>query len=244
MVPSFLSLHSHSNPSFASQALRGLRTSFNMSCSGMVSRTSDGTCKGTARDLNVFADNFDPSSCLSCISSLNSCPVSDESISSHNSKKCTSIRSSNANTPQAPLQATGTNGLASPAAFDPFVTAPTPLSAAGVGTVPANPYSPDSAAVAATAAALNSAAFFANQSGFQQPVSPYFTPFYLKVPNALQVQYHLYAPIGPHSQNTLGYQRNVHDFFLPNDFREELQKKAAATLQMLPSTFDSADRVM
>lgn len=51
----------------------------------------------------------------------------------------------------------------------------------------------------------------------------------------MQVQYHLYAPIGPHNQNTLGYQRNVHDLFLPNDFREELQKKAAATLQMLPS---------
>lgn len=51
------------------------------------------------------------------------------------------------------------------------------------------------------------------------------------------MQYHLYAPIGPHNQNTLGYQRNVHDLFLPNDFREELQKKAAATLQMLPSMF-------
>jgi PAB-dependent poly(A)-specific ribonuclease subunit 3 len=34
----------------------------------------------------------------------------------------------------------------------------------------------------------------------------------------------------------MGYQRNVHDLFLPNDFREELQKKAAATLQTLPST--------
>lgn len=142
----------------------------------MVSKMSDGTCRGTARDLNVFADNFDPSSCLS---RTVPCPVSDESMSSHKSRKCTSIHSSNANTPQAPLQATGTNGLASPATFDPFVTAPTPLSAAGVGTVPANPYSPDSAAVAATAAALNGAAFFANQSGFQQPVSPYFTPFYL-----------------------------------------------------------------
>lgn len=46
----------------------------------------------------------------------------------------------------------------------------------------------------------------------------------------------MYAPIGPHSQNTLGYQRNVHDLFLPNDLREEMQKKAAATLQTLPST--------
>lgn len=27
----------------------------------------------------------------------------------------------------------------------------------------------------------------------------------------------------------------MHDLFLPNDFREELQKKAAATLQTLPS---------
>lgn len=50
-----------------------------------------------------------------------------------------------------------------------------------------------------------------------------------------QVQYHLYAPIGPHSQSTLGYQRNVHDLFLPNEIREELQKKSAATLQTLPS---------
>jgi PAB-dependent poly(A)-specific ribonuclease subunit 3 len=33
----------------------------------------------------------------------------------------------------------------------------------------------------------------------------------------------------------LGYQRNVHDLFIPNDLREELQKKSAATLQTLPS---------
>ncbi|ODM18700.1 PAB-dependent poly(A)-specific ribonuclease subunit pan3 [Aspergillus cristatus] len=121
--------------------------------------------------------------------------------------------------PMTPLQGTGSNGLATTAAFDPFVTAPAPLPGAGVSTVSGNPYSPDTAAVAATAAALNGAAFFANQSGFQQPV-----------------QYHLYAPIGPHNQNTLGYQRNIHDLFLPNNFREELQKKAAATLQMLPNT--------
>jgi len=135
---------------------------------------------------------------------------------------------------QTPLQGTGANGLATTAAFDPFVTAPTPLPGSGVGTVSGNPYSPDTAAVAATAAALNGAAFFANQSGFQQPVSQ-FSICLLAWSNALQVQYHLYAPIGPHNQNTLGYQRNIHDLFLPNDFREELQKKAAATLQMLPS---------
>lgn len=61
-------------------------------------------------------------------------------------------------------------------------------------------------------------AFFAGQTGFQQPV-----------------QYHLYAPIGPHSTNLAGYQRNVHDLFIPNDLREELQKKSSATLQTLPS---------
>jgi PAB-dependent poly(A)-specific ribonuclease subunit 3 len=111
-----------------------------------------------------------------------------------------------------PLQGNG-NGITNSGAYDPFVTASTPLSAAGaVGPVSANPYSHDPAALAG-------GAFFANQGGFQQPV-----------------QYHLYAPIGPHNQNTLGYQRNVHDLFLPNDIREELQKKAAATLQTLPNT--------
>ncbi|EAA65411.1 hypothetical protein AN0769.2 [Aspergillus nidulans FGSC A4] len=77
----------------------------------------------------------------------------------------------------------------------------------------ANPFSHDAAA------ATLGGAYYANQAGFQQPV-----------------QYHLYAPIGPHNQNALAYQRNVHDLFLPNDFREELQKKAAATLQTLPNT--------
>ena len=52
---------------------------------------------------------------------------------------------------------------------------------------------------------------------------------------SIQVQYHLYAPIGPYNSNMLPYQRNVHDLFIPNDLREELQKKAAATLQTLPS---------
>ncbi|KAJ5291988.1 PAB-dependent poly(A)-specific ribonuclease subunit 3 [Penicillium angulare] len=113
----------------------------------------------------------------------------------------------------ASLQGNGNGAITATAGFDPFVTASTPLSAAGaVGSVAANPYAHD------TAAAMGGA-FFANQTGFQQPV-----------------QYHLYAPIGPHNQNTLAYQRNVHDLFLPNDFREELQKKAAATLQTLPNT--------
>ncbi|KAK9852001.1 hypothetical protein MYU51_008955 [Penicillium brevicompactum] len=113
---------------------------------------------------------------------------------------------------QGPLQGNGNGGIASPTAFDPFVTTPTPMTPGAVGPVSANPYSHDPTAAMG-------GAFFANQTGFQQPV-----------------QYHLYAPIGPHSQNTLGYQRNVHDLFLPNEIREDLQKKSAATLQTLPNT--------
>ncbi|PLB48344.1 PAB-dependent poly(A)-specific ribonuclease subunit pan3 [Aspergillus steynii IBT 23096] len=117
----------------------------------------------------------------------------------------------------ASLQGNGNGGVPSSSPFDPFVTAPNPLSAASaVGSVQAGAFSHETAAAAA---ALGGAAFFTGQSGFQQPV-----------------QYHMYAPIGPHSQNTLGYQRNVHDLFLPNDFREELQKKSAAALQTLPNT--------
>ncbi|KAL4750733.1 PAB-dependent poly(A)-specific ribonuclease subunit pan3 [Aspergillus terricola var. indicus] len=118
-------------------------------------------------------------------------------------------------THMSPLHGNGNPGVASASAFDPFVSTPNPLAAPGaVGPVQANPFSHDAAA-----ATLGGAAYYANQAGFQQPV-----------------QYHLYAPIGPHNQNALAYQRNVHDLFLPNDFREELQKKAAATLQTLPNT--------
>ncbi|ERF69897.1 PAB-dependent poly(A)-specific ribonuclease subunit pan3 [Endocarpon pusillum Z07020] len=68
------------------------------------------------------------------------------------------------------------------------------------------------------ALSMGGAGFFPSQSGFQQPA-----------------QYHQYAPVGPHNQNLQGYQRNVHDLFIPNDFREEIQKKAAATLQTIPN---------
>ncbi|CAI7608445.1 unnamed protein product [Penicillium glandicola] len=111
-----------------------------------------------------------------------------------------------------PLQGNGNGGITPTGAFDPFVTTPTPMTPGSVGPVSANPYSHDPTGAMG-------GAFFANQTGFQQPI-----------------QYHLYAPIGPHSQNTLGYQRNVHDLFIPNDLREELQKKSAATLQTLPNT--------
>ena len=53
---------------------------------------------------------------------------------------------------------------------------------------------------------------------------------------ARKVQYHLYAPVGPHNQSKAPYQRSVHDLFIPNDLREDLQKKAAASWQTLPSS--------
>ncbi|EEH15903.2 PAB-dependent poly(A)-specific ribonuclease subunit pan3 [Paracoccidioides brasiliensis Pb03] len=112
------------------------------------------------------------------------------------------------------LQGNGSGGI-SAGAFDPFVApSATPLTTPGaVGPqITPNPYVHDPTG-------LGAAAYFGAQNTFQQPV-----------------QYHLYAPIGPHNSNILGYQRNVHDLFLPNDFREELQKKSAATLQTLPNS--------
>jgi PAB-dependent poly(A)-specific ribonuclease subunit 3 len=50
-----------------------------------------------------------------------------------------------------------------------------------------------------------------------------------------QAQYHNYAPMGPHRENLLAYQRTVHDLFIPDKLREDLQRKAEASLQTLPS---------
>ncbi|KAK7535373.1 PAB-dependent poly(A)-specific ribonuclease subunit PAN3 [Phyllosticta citribraziliensis] len=81
-----------------------------------------------------------------------------------------------------------------------------------------NPYTQD-------AATMGGAAFFQNAvGGFPQPI-----------------QYHLYAPMGPHPENLLGYQKTSHDFFIPDHLREDLQRKSEATRQILPnSTLPSA----
>ncbi|EAW07402.1 PAN-complex poly(A)-binding subunit PAN3 [Aspergillus clavatus NRRL 1] len=183
----------------------------------------------THSGLNALADDFDPNASPLPSTSPSSFTTSTRQstpsegnpipsmVSGHvfrRRKRKPRVRFPMANPSfQTALQGNGNGTITPTNAFDPFVTASTPLSAGGaVGPVQPNPYSHDSAA-------LGGAAFFPGSSGFQQPV-----------------QYHMYAPIGPHNQNTLGYQRNVHDLFLPNDFREELQKKAAATLQTLPNT--------
>ena len=75
-----------------------------------------------------------------------------------------------------------------------------------------NPYAGDASAGAG-------AAYYQPPAGFTQPL-----------------QHHLYAPLGPHRENLLGYQRNVHDFFISENLRQDMQKKADATLQVLPNS--------
>lgn len=41
--------------------------------------------------------------------------------------------------------------------------------------------------------------------------------------------------MGPHKENLLSYQRTVHDLFIVDKLREDLQRKAEASLQTLPS---------
>jgi hypothetical protein len=64
---------------------------------------------------------------------------------------------------QAPLQGNGNGGITPAGAFDPFVTTPTPMTPGAVGPVSANPYSHDPTGAMG-------GAFFASQTGFQQPV--------------------------------------------------------------------------
>jgi PAB-dependent poly(A)-specific ribonuclease subunit 3 len=45
------------------------------------------------------------------------------------------------------------------------------------------------------------------------------------------LNYHLYASIGPRRENLMAYQRSTSDFFIPDSLREDLQRKAEATLQ-------------
>ncbi|KAI9709058.1 MAG: PAB-dependent poly(A)-specific ribonuclease subunit 3 [Bogoriella megaspora] len=101
-------------------------------------------------------------------------------------------------------------------AYDPFTIPPsvTPsLSSSGNQTqAQINPYAQDNNA-------LSGAAYYQAANGFSQPL-----------------QYHLYAPMGPRRDNLLAYQRTAHDFFLPDNFREDLQRRSEATLQVLPNS--------
>lgn len=67
-----------------------------------------------------------------------------------------------------------------------------------------------------------SSAFYQAQNAFSAPVQP--------------LQYHLYAPIGPHREDLMPYHRLTHDFFITENIREEMQKKSEATHQVMPNS--------
>ncbi|KAI9825533.1 MAG: hypothetical protein M1819_000525 [Sarea resinae] len=98
---------------------------------------------------------------------------------------------------------------------DPF-SSNAPAALGGINTANAqahlNPYAQD-------AAGLGGAAYYQGQGTFTQPL-----------------QYHLYAPLGPHRENLPAYQRTAHDFFISDSLREELQRKAEASHQVLPNS--------
>ncbi|KAI9783367.1 MAG: PAB-dependent poly(A)-specific ribonuclease subunit 3 [Geoglossum umbratile] len=106
------------------------------------------------------------------------------------------------------------NTVASTNPYDPFT--PTSLAAAVAGNHhqnQLNPYAQDATVMAGMSG------YYQGQGNFTQPL-----------------QYHLYAPLGPHRENLLAYQRTAHDFFISDAVREELQRKSEASLQILPNS--------
>ncbi|KXT06581.1 hypothetical protein AC578_8586 [Pseudocercospora eumusae] len=70
-----------------------------------------------------------------------------------------------------------------------------------------NPYVQQTASVAAQP-------YYQDASSFKHPLN-----------------YHLYSAIGPRRENLMAYQRSTSDFFIPDNLREDLQRKADAALQ-------------
>ena len=62
-------------------------------------------------------------------------------------------------------------------------------------------------------------------SGGAQPYFQNSTDF------SYPLNYHLYAPFGPRRENLTAYQRSTADFFIPEDLRQDLQRKSEMTLQ-------------
>lgn len=112
-------------------------------------------------------------------------------------------------------QAVSSNGTTpDPASYDPFSMAAV---AQAMPTTQFNPYLDDTSNIA-----NNGSAYYQTQPTYTAPAQP--------------LQYHLYAPIGPHREDLLAYQRLTHDFFMPEKLREDLQKKSEATLQVMPNS--------
>lgn len=110
--------------------------------------------------------------------------------------------------------------VAAVATATPEATLPTydPFSAPIATPAQYNPYANDHANMAGASAA----AYYQGQNGYATPLQP--------------PPYHLYANIGPYREDLLPYQRQTRDFFMPDDLREDLQKKSHAALQVIPSS--------
>ena len=103
------------------------------------------------------------------------------------------------------------NGALQQSLFDPYVTSTSPLPTTHhPHQSQLNPYAQDPT--------NGASAQYYQPNSYQQPL-----------------QYHLYAPLGPHRVNLMPFQRAAHDFFIPDALREDLQKKSAASHQTLPS---------
>ncbi|KAG9679304.1 PAB-dependent poly(A)-specific ribonuclease subunit pan3, partial [Aureobasidium melanogenum] len=112
--------------------------------------------------------------------------------------------------PQATESGSSANNLSS---FDPFTMQGNPGQMSDASHTPQiNPYAQDASTLAATS-------MFSAAAAFAHPLS-----------------YHLYAPLGPHRENLMAYQRTTHDFFIPDHLREEMQRKSEASLQTFSNT--------
>ncbi|KAL6871357.1 kinase-like domain-containing protein [Trichoderma novae-zelandiae] len=86
-----------------------------------------------------------------------------------------------------------------------------------LATTPFNPYAEDHTAMTGAPST-----YFQPQNAFAAPLQP--------------LQHHLYAPIGPYREDLMPYHRLTHEFFVPEDLREELQKKSEAAMQVMPNS--------
>ena len=106
-----------------------------------------------------------------------------------------------------------TNGGLHQSLYDPYVTPPS-----STATSNHTPQQPQINPYAQESSSSGNTSYYQNSS-FAQPI-----------------QYHLYTSLAPHREALLPYQRAAHDFFIPDNLREDLQRKSATTLQTLPST--------
>nr|AID55018.1 poly(A)-specific ribonuclease subunit isoform 2 [Thermochaetoides thermophila] len=78
---------------------------------------------------------------------------------------------------------------------------------------------------------------YGDHSGLAAPGAPFYPPHAAYPTGPIQPpHYHLYQPFGPYRQELQPWQRATYDFFMPQNLREDLQKKQFATLQVIPNS--------